>query len=132
MKSSFIKKWWWLIGIIAIVVVNYLASVFHQRIDLTSEKRFTISEPVKKLLKGIDQEMEVYIFLRGDLPAGFKKLSVSAKELLQEFKEYSHGNIHFQVMSPDEKIPGSNTTFADTLLSAGIIPINLKIQLKEG
>jgi gliding-associated putative ABC transporter substrate-binding component GldG len=132
MQSSFIKKWWWLIIIIAIVIINYLASVFHQRIDLTSEKRFTISEPVKKLLKGIDQKMEVYIFLRGDLPSGFRKLSVSAKELLQEFKEYSNGNIHFQVISPDEKIPGSNTTFADTLLSEGVVPINLKIQLKEG
>lgn len=132
MKSSFIKKWWWLIGIIAIVIINYLASVFHQRIDLTKEKRFTISEPVKKLLKDIDQEMEVYIFLRGDLPSGFRKLSVSAKELLQEFKEYSNGNIHFQVISPDEKIPGSNATYADTLSSLGIVPINLKIQLKEG
>jgi len=132
MKSSLYKKWWLLIVIVAIVLINYLASVFHQRIDLTNEKRFTISTPVKKILKNIDQKMEVYIFLRGDLPAGFKKLSVSAQELLQEFKEYSNGNIHYNLISADEKIPGTDKTYADTLSSLGIAPINLKVQLKEG
>ncbi|MGN6248233.1 MAG: GldG family protein, partial [Ginsengibacter sp.] len=132
MKLTANKKWWWLIIIIAIVLINYLASIFHKRIDLTNEKRFTISNPVKKILRSIDQKMEIYIFLRGDIPAGFKKLSVSAQELLQEFQEYSHGNIHYKLISADEKIPGSDRTYADTLSSLGLVPINLKVQLKEG
>jgi len=132
MKSFSNKKWWWLTIIVAILFVNYLASVFHKRIDLTNEKRFTISTPVKNILKNIDQKMEIDIFLRGDIPAGFKKLSVSAQDLLQEFKEYSHGNIHYKIISADEKIPGSEKTYADTLSGLGIVPINLKVQLKEG
>ncbi|MGN6530845.1 MAG: gliding motility-associated ABC transporter substrate-binding protein GldG [Ginsengibacter sp.] len=131
MKFSSNKKWWFII-ILAIVLVNYLASVFHKRIDLTNEKRFTISTPVKKILKNIDEKMEINIFLRGDIPAGFKKLSLSAQELLQEFKEYSDGNIHYKIISADEKMPGSERTYADTLSSLGIVPINLKVQLKEG
>ena len=130
--KSFSNKKWWLLIIIAIILINYLASVFHKRIDLTNEKRFTISTPVKKILKSIDQKMEINIFLRGDIPAGFKKLSVSAQELLQEFKEYSNGNIHYKIISADEKIPGTEKTYADTLSSLGIVPINLKVQLKEG
>lgn len=132
MKFSLNKKWWWLIIIVAIVLINYIASVFHKRIDLTNEKRFTISNPVKKILGNIDQKMEISIFLRGDIPAGFKKLSESAQELLQEFKEYSNGNIHYKIISADEKMPGSERTYADTLSSLGIVPINLKVQLKEG
>lgn len=132
MKFSLNKKWWWLIIIVAIVLINYIASVFHKRIDLTNEKRFTISTPVKKILGNIDQKMEISIFLRGDIPAGFKKLSESAQELLQEFKEYSNGNIHYKIISADEKMPGSERTYADTLSSLGIVPINLKVQLKEG
>ena len=132
MKFSSNKKWWLLIIIVAMVLVNYLASVFHKRIDLTNEKRFTVSNPVKKILKNIDQKMEIDIFLRGDIPAGFKKLSLSAQELLQEFKEYSNGNIHYKIISADEKIPGTEKTYADTLSSLGIVPINLKVQLKEG
>jgi len=132
MKFSSNKKWWALIIIVAVVLINYLASVFHQRIDLTNEKRFTISTPVKKILKNIDEKMEINIFLRGDIPAGFKKLSLSAQDLLQEFKEYSKGNIHYKVISADEKIPGTDRTYADTLSSLGIVPINLKVQLKDG
>ena len=132
MKSSLNKKWWWLILIVAIFLINYLASIFHKRIDLTKEKRFTISTPVKKILKNIDQEMNISIFLRGNIPAGFKKLSVSAQELLQNFKEYSNGNIHYKILSADEKMPGTDRTYSDTLSSLGIVPINLKVQLKEG
>jgi len=132
MKFPLNKKWWLLIIIVAMVLVNYLASVFHKRIDLTNEKRFTISTPVKKILKNIDEKMEIKIFLRGDIPAGFKKLSLSAQELLQEFKEYSNGNIHYKIISADEKMPGTERTYADTLSSLGIVPINLKVQLKEG
>jgi ABC-type uncharacterized transport system involved in gliding motility auxiliary subunit len=115
MKSVANKKWWWLIILVAVVFINYLASVFHKRLDLTNEKRFTISNPVKKLLGTIDEKMEIYIFLRGDIPAGFKKLSVSAQELLQEFQEYSNGNIHYKILSADEKMPGTDRTYADTL-----------------
>jgi len=132
MKSSFNKKWWWLILIVVILLINYLASIFHNRIDLTKEKRFTISTPVKNLLKRIDQKMEITIFLRGDIPAGFKNLSVSAQELLQNFKEYSNGNIHYRILSADEQIPGTGRTYSDTLASMGLVPINLKVQLKEG
>ena len=132
MKFSSNKKWWWLIILVAILLINYLASVFHERIDLTNEKRFTISTPVKKILNNIDQKMEIDIFLRGDIPAGFKKLSLSAQDLLQEFKEYSNGNIHYKIISADEKMPGTERTYADTLSSLGIVPINLKVQLKEG
>jgi gliding-associated putative ABC transporter substrate-binding component GldG len=132
MKPLTNKKWWWLILIIAVVLINYIASVFHERIDLTNEKRFSISQPVKALLRTINQKMEIYIFLRGDIPAGFKKLSVSAQETLQEFQEYSNGNIHYKLISADEKIPGTEKSFGDSLASLGLVPINLKVQLKEG
>ena len=132
MKSSVNKKGWWLIIMALLIAVNFLASVFHKRIDLTNEKRFTISEPVKKILKSLDENVEVTIFLKGDIPAGFKKLSTSAQELLEEFKEYSNGKVHYKVISADDKMPGTERTYADTLSSLGIVPINLKVQLKAG
>ena len=132
MRSFLYRNGWWLTIIVAIIVVNFLASIFHQRIDLTNEKRFTISKPVKKILKNIDGKVEVVIFLKGDIPSGFKKLSTSAQELLQEFKEYSNGNVHYKIISADDKMPESERTYSDTLSSLGLIPINLKVQLKAG
>lgn len=126
------KKGGWVVTVIILIAINVLAYYFHQRFDLTNEKRFTISEPVKTILNNIDDKVEVWVFLNGELPSGFKKLSGSAQELLQEFKEYSHGNIHYKWINANDKIPGTDIIFADTLSSMGVVPINLKIQLKEG
>jgi ABC-2 type transport system permease protein len=124
------KKWWWIVVIVAIIAINFFASVFHKRIDLTNEKRFTISSPVKKILAHLDGEVQMDVFLKGDLPAGFKKLSASAEELMQEFNEYANGRIKYRLISYDDQMEGTTRTYADTLSSLGIIPINLKVQLK--
>ncbi len=130
--SSANKRWDLIVVIIFLIVLNLLAATFHYRMDLTNEKRFTISSPVKKILRNIDNLVEVDIFLKGDLPSGFKKLAITSQELLQEFKEYARGNIRYKLISPEETIPGTERTFADTLSSLGVIPINLKVQLKAG
>jgi len=134
MKSFLAKnrRGWWIVVIAAVLAINLFASLVHKRIDLTNEKRFTISSPVKKILGSLDEEVEVEVFLKGEMPSGFKKLSASAAELLQEFKEYANGKIRFKVLSADDQMPGASVTYADTLSSLGIIPINLKVQLKAG
>jgi ABC-2 type transport system permease protein len=131
-KKNRIKKWWLPVTIIIFVAVNFFASIIHKRVDLTNEKRFTISSPVKKILQNLHDEVRVNIFLKGDLPAGFKNLSKSAEELLQEFKEDASGKISYKFISPDDVMPGTSRTYADTLASLGIVPINLKVQLKAG
>src|SRR6476620_9079216 len=126
------KRWGWIILIATLLAINFLASVFHKRIDLTDEKRFTISSPVKKLLVRVDDIVDVDLFLKGDMPAGFKKLSASAEELLQEFNNYAGGKIRYKVLSAEDQMPGTSRTYADTLAALGVIPINLKVQLKAG
>ncbi len=126
------KLWAFVAMIIVLVAINFLAALFHYRFDLTNEKRFTISSPVKKILKDLNGPVEVDIFLKGDLPSGFKKLAITSADLLQEFQEYATGNIRYKLLSPEDQIPGTNRTYADTLSSLGIIPINLKVQLKTG
>ncbi|MEP7230746.1 MAG: gliding motility-associated ABC transporter substrate-binding protein GldG [Ginsengibacter sp.] len=130
--SSAAKRGGIIVVVILLVALNFLAAIFHYRIDLTNEKRFTISSPVKKILRNIDNPIEVDIFLKGDLPSGFRKLAITSEELLQEFKEYAKGNIRYKLISPEEPIPGTDRTYADTLASLGIVPINLKVQLKAG
>ncbi len=125
-------RWWWIPVIIILLLVNFLAAQFHKRIDLTNEKRFTISSPVKKLLGNLDDVVRIDIFLKGEFPSGFKKLATSTDELLQEFKEYNRNNIQYRFISPDEQMEGSNRSYADTLVALGVQPINLKVQLKAG
>jgi gliding-associated putative ABC transporter substrate-binding component GldG len=125
------SKFWWLFLLIIIVAINFLASSFHSRLDLTKEKRYTLSKATKQLLKNLDGPVIIDIFLKGDFPAGFKKLSLSTSELLKEFKEDGKRYIIYNFHEPGETIAG-NRTYADTLITMGAAPINLKVQLKAG
>ena len=125
-------KLWLLITICLLLFINWLALIYHTRIDLTNEKRFTLSKSTKKILKQLDDNVEVKIFLKGDFPSGFKKLANSADEILQEFKAVAGKNLKYIFVSPDEEMEGTNVKWGDTLSAMGLYPINLKSQLKAG
>ena len=103
-----------------LLLLNWAASVWHTRVDFTSEKRFTLSEATKKLLKKTEGVVQVQVFLKGNLPSGFKQLGKSTEEMLQEFKEVAGNKIEYHFISPDEKIPGTGTSYADTLGAMGL------------
>ena len=125
------SKLWWLFLLLIIIAVNFLASSFHTRLDLTKEKRYTLSKATKQLLKNLDEPVIIDVFLKGDFPSGFKKLSLSASELLKEFKENGKRYIIYDFHEPDEIVAGDRR-YADTLIAMGAAPINLKVQLKAG
>lgn len=126
------SRWWLLITILLLVGINWLASVYHTRLDFTNEKRFTLSASTKKMLQKLDDVVEVKVFLKGDFPSGFKKLANSTEETLQEFKEVAGNRLKYSFVNPDEEVEGTNVKWGDTLGAMGLYPINLKSQLKAG
>ena len=136
MKSIFKKitnsKAGLLLVIVLLIGINWLASLYHARIDLTNEKRFTLSEPTKNVLRKLDNEVEIDIFLKGEFPSAFKKLANSTEETLQEFQEVAGSKLRYRFISPDDLVDGTSVTYADTLSALGLDPINLKSQLKSG
>jgi gliding-associated putative ABC transporter substrate-binding component GldG len=123
---------WLPITLIILVAINWLASMFHARIDLTNEKRFTLSAPTKKILRQLDDVVEIKVFLKGEFPSGFKKLANSTSETLQEFREVAGNKLRYDFVSPEEDMDGTNVKWGDTLSALGLYPINLKSQLKSG
>jgi ABC-2 type transport system permease protein len=131
-RKIFNSRLWLLILIVFLVAVNWLASGFHARIDLTNEKRFTLSKATKKVIRKIDEPVTVDVFLKGNYPSGFRQLSTATNDLLQEFKEIGGNKIQYNFISPDDVVPGTEVKYSDTLSSMGLYPINLTSQLKEG
>ena len=121
-----------LITLVFLLLLNWAASLYHARIDLTNEKRFTLSAPTKKILTQLDDAVQVDIFLKGEFPSAFKKLANSTGELLQEFREIAGNKLQYNFISPDEVMEGTNVKWGDTLSGLGLYPINLKSQLKAG
>ncbi|MET0300091.1 MAG: gliding motility-associated ABC transporter substrate-binding protein GldG, partial [Flavitalea sp.] len=128
------SKYWWLYLIIVLIGVNYLASRFHYRVDLTEEKRYTLSEPTKKLLRSLNDQVSITFFLEGEMPAPFKNLSNEAKELLQEFRELGKGNVVLKFSKPGEGLDDTARInyinyINDTL---GLKPMNVQVQQSKG
>ena len=127
------SKYGWLFLALLLLLVNLLTSPFHFRIDLTQEKRFTLSDATRQMLGHLDDEVNVDVFLEGDMPAGFKKLAGSCKDVLLELQQAARGNIRFNFRKPLE---GLNDTarahVMDSLQQMGLNPMNVKAQVREG
>ncbi|WP_205509387.1 gliding motility-associated ABC transporter substrate-binding protein GldG [Longitalea arenae] len=133
MNKILSSKLWWLLLLIVLVGINYLASVVHTRIDLTQEKRYTLSPATKKLLKGLHDKVSITVLLTGEMPAGFKKLSNSTQEMLQEFKELAGSNLQFRFEKAGEGLDDSAKAKMQLHLdSLGLKPTNIKVQAKAG
>ena len=86
--------------LLAIVGLALLSVFFFFRIDLTSEKRYSISQPTKTLLKKANAPIKVSIYLEGDLNPGFTRLKNSAKNLLDEMSVYAAEGIDMEFINP--------------------------------
>ena len=133
MKKLMSSKYWWIYVAAAVIAVNYLASVVHYRIDLTAEKRFTLSPPTRRLLSSLHDKVSITVFLAGDLPADFRNLRNSTEELLQEFRESSHNNVQVNFKKPGEGLDdAAKQQLLNYLDSIGIHPTNVKVQAQSG
>ena len=122
-----------IIGVAIIILANYIGSFAFERFDLTSEKRYTLSETSKDLAKSIDDIIYVKVYLEGDFPASYKRLRDEAKEMLDEFRAYSNGNLEYEFINPSES---SDKKIRDEiykqLYKQGLRPTDLSEKSNDG
>src|SRR5579862_2091216 len=133
MKKLFNSGFNWLFLLVGLVILNLLASHLNMRYDMTSEKRYTLTMPVKNMLGRIHEQVNIDILLEGNLKSGLRKLRNSTETLLQEFNEYAEGNIHYRVIDP---VAGTDDTskaiVMDSLAKMGIQPMTQIAQSRKG
>src|SRR6185437_8576577 len=92
-----------LIIMVAILVcVNMLAVRINYRLDLTRERRFTLSPATKNLLRNMKDVAVIEVYLKGNYPAGFQRLAEETREKLESFKDYAGPHIVFKFVNPIE------------------------------
>ncbi|MBZ5858474.1 gliding motility-associated ABC transporter substrate-binding protein GldG [Flavihumibacter profundi] len=133
MKNLLQSKYYWVLLLAGLVLLNWLAGFWPLRADLTAEGRYTLSKPTRQLLSGLREPVTIDVLLSGEMPAGFRKLSASTNDLLEEFKSVGKSNLRFRFIKPGE---GMNDTaknnLYDSLSQLGLRPTNIKAQTKEG
>jgi gliding-associated putative ABC transporter substrate-binding component GldG len=100
-KHHFKKYGIWIAAILIVLLIAGTAG-WYFRVDLTAEKRYTLSPSTRQLLQELDTTIHIRVFLTGDLPANDKKLSVATAELLDEFKSIAGKHIKVDFSLPDD------------------------------
>lgn len=127
------SQFWWLYLVVGFILINYAVSSLHYRLDLTAEKRYTLSNSTRNMVKDLDEEVNIDVFLEGDFKSGFKKLSNSTRELLQDLKDYSKGKLSFNFIDPLATLNDSLRQYMlDSLNTMGIQPVTQVAQSEKG
>jgi ABC-2 type transport system permease protein len=102
-KKSVSRKKQAVIGLVLIVALvvlfNMVGSFRFFRIDLTTEKRYSLNRETIKLLTNLKDVVYVKIYLEGELPAGYRKLRNATQEMLDEFRAFTP-NIEYEFIDP--------------------------------
>ncbi|HAZ01999.1 MAG TPA: gliding motility-associated ABC transporter substrate-binding protein GldG [Marinilabiliales bacterium] len=116
-----------------IVLLTILSNYLFTRIDLTADKRYTLSSHTKRVLQETDDILYFKVYLDGEMPAGFQRLQNSVREILDEFRAYGEDNIQYEFIdpaaSPDKKT--RNEVFKQ-LYEKGLEPTNLQVKEQDG
>lgn len=118
--------------IVAIIGINIIAQFYFGRYDLTTEKRYSVSETTKGIIENIDDIVYVKVYLDGDLPANFKKLKNSTRELLDDLRAYN-SNIMYEFINPSEDENKENRQkLYKELVDNGLAYYNIPVENKDG
>ncbi len=104
-----------------LVMVNYLGSRTYTRLDLTEEKRFTLSDNTRAILSDLDDDLRLTAFLSSDVPSHFANLRRDIEDTLSEFQSHADGRLVSEVLDPSTSEEANAT--AET---AGIPELSLQ------
>lgn len=111
-----------LIGTFVLALILAFSGI---RLDLTKEKRYTLSESTIKVLESVKKPLTVDVYLEGDFPASFKQLQNETKFMLEEFRKINP-KIDFKFIDPIK-----TKMSQDTLMAMGMQPSILP-DIKDG
>lgn len=121
------------VSLAMILLINYIASFLYYRIDLTAEKRFTLTDQTTELLENLDDVVYFKVYLDGELPAGFSRLKNSTQEIIDEFRTYSEENIQYEFINPSNlKDKKAQEELYRELYKKGLDPANVQEKDEEG
>ncbi|MBO4504570.1 MAG: gliding motility-associated ABC transporter substrate-binding protein GldG [Bacteroidales bacterium] len=113
-----------LVAVAILVVVNILSSFLFFRIDLTKDKRHSLSPSTIEMLKNLDDRVYFRVYLKGkNQPADYQLFAKQVEQMLQDFRSYSK-NVYFEFIDPMEGKSGEevNSILAE-FVRKGLEPI---------
>lgn len=105
-----------------LLFVNLLAVRNFVRFDLTASKVFTLSDVTRKFLGSLDDTFLVRAYFSPDLPPPYHNHRKTVQQLLEEYRAYSNGRLHYKFVNPF-----GGTAQEQEALREGITPIQVRV-----
>src|SRR4051794_4960837 len=86
-----------------LILLNVVSIGVFKRLDLTHDKAFTLSEATRDTLKDLDAPVKVNAYFTENLPPPFSDNARYVKDLLEEYRAASHGNLSFEFIDPQSQ-----------------------------
>ena len=84
-----------------LIVVNVISVRLFERLDLTKQKVYTLSEASKKLVRSFDDRVAVRAYFTEDLPPPYNDNRREVLDILNEYKAYAGGNLQYEFINPE-------------------------------
>jgi ABC-2 type transport system permease protein len=84
------------------IIANVLADRKFTRLDLTSEKRYSVSEPFRNILNRLKDPATITYYSLKQVPTSFESRKRDILDKLQEIKTAANGKIEIEVVDPTE------------------------------
>lgn len=109
-----------------LALVNFIAVRRFLRLDITQNREYTVSSSTRRILKGLDDVVNVTAYFSKDLPPYLITLDRQVKDLLDEYRAFSGGKLHITFEDP-----GDDPQKERSLQMLGIPKVQLNILEKE-
>ena len=109
-----------------LILVNLLSYRYFVRWDMTSDKRYTLSNATKSILKNLDDPVTVKAYFSEKLPPDIAKTKDDFKDLLIEYANISGGNVEYSFLDPSE-----DKEIETEALKAGLKPVLISVRDKD-
>ncbi|MCK5136337.1 MAG: gliding motility-associated ABC transporter substrate-binding protein GldG [Bacteroidales bacterium] len=121
------------IALAVVIMLSVLSDMKFFRIDLTSEKRHTLSRSSRHLMQDLDDVVFVRIYLDGDLPPEFVSFRKSIRELMDECRAYAGGKLQYEFINLyDESDEVLRHKMIGELYDSGLKVTNIQVRDREG
>ncbi len=112
--------------VVLVFVINFVSAVFYTRIDLTENKKYTLSNSTRKVLKELDDIVRIKVYVSSKLPAELLPIKQDVMDILEEYRQNSHGKIKIEVIDPSK-----SKELEMEASASGVTPVQMNVYEKD-
>jgi gliding-associated putative ABC transporter substrate-binding component GldG len=107
--------------LLIVVLINVVSVRIFARLDLTKQGVYTLSDASRQLVGRLDDRLTVKAYFTEDLPSPYNNNRRALLDILNEYRAYSHGNLHFEFVNPEGEKAEQNAQ------QQGVPPVEVQV-----